>query len=188
MPILPAEPDCYPPSLWDDQAPETTDGEVAWWCLHAKPRQEKAIARELRKQGVAYYLPQVTRESRTPQGRLIRSIVPLFAGYLFLRGDRVARLAALRGDRLVGVLDVVDQASLERDLRQIHRMLSSGIPVVEEPAPPVGALVRITSGPLRGMIGKVVRRSQRDQFVALVRFLGRGATVELQDWQVEHVD
>jgi transcriptional antiterminator RfaH len=33
-----------------------------------------------------------------------------------------------------------------------------------------------------------VRRGKRDQFVAVVHFLGRGATVDLQDWQVEGVD
>lgn len=187
MPILPAEPDCHPANLWDDHPPQSGDSEVVWWCLHTKPRQEKATARELRKHDIAYYLPQVWKESRTPQGRKIRSIVPLFTGYLFLRGDRNARLAAQRGDRLVGVLDVIDQESLERDLRQIHQMLSSGLPVQEEPAAPVGALVRITTGPLRGMTGTVLRRGQRDQFVAVVRFLGRGATVDLQDWQVELV-
>ena len=37
------------------------------------------------------------------------------------------------------------------------------------------------------MVGTVIRRAKRDQFVAVVRFLGRGATVDLQDWQVEQV-
>ncbi len=52
---------------------------------------------------------------------------------------------------------------------------------------PVGATVRIATGPLTGMVGKVIRRAKRDQFVAVVRFLGRGAMVDLQDWQVEQV-
>ena len=44
---------------------------------------------------------------------------------------------------------------------------------------PVGATVRIVTGPLTGMVGKVIRRAKRDQFVAVVHFLGRGATVDL---------
>jgi len=187
MPILPAEPDCNPPNLWDDQSLPVKD-DVCWWCLHTKPRQEKATARDLRNAGIVYYLPQVLRESRTPQGRKIQSIVPLFTGYMFLRGDHDDRLVALRAHRLVGVLEVADQEALARDLRQIHTMLSSGMPVSEEPAVPVGANVRITTGPLTGVVGKVVRRGKKDQFVALVRFLGRGATVDLRDWQVERVD
>src|SRR5262249_50188744 len=101
MPILPAEPDCYPADLWEDGNPPPAKREGLWWCLHTKPRQEKATVRDLREQGVVYYLPQVVKESRTPQGRRIRSVAPLFASYVFLYGDPHDRLAALRGNRLV---------------------------------------------------------------------------------------
>lgn len=67
-------------------------------------------------------------------------------------------------------------------------MLTSGLPVLPEPALPVGSRVRITSGPLTGIEGVILRHGKRDQFVAVVHFLGRGATVDLEDWQVEPVD
>jgi transcription antitermination factor NusG len=185
MPILPAEPDLYPNNLWDG-VPAAPNG-VRWWCLHTKPRQEKAAARDLRAKRVAYYLPQVVQETRTPQGRKIRSVVPLFTSYLFLLGDERARLEALKGNRLVHVLEVADQEALTHDLRQVHQMLASGLPVVPEPTVPVGAKVRIKTGPLTGIEGTVIRRGKRDQFVAVVQFLGRGATVDLEDWQVEQV-
>jgi len=158
-----------------------------WRCLHTKPRQEKATARELLDAGITYYLPQAVKESRTPQGRKIRAVVPLFAGYLFLHGDPHDRLAVLRSHRLVNVLEVVDQEALARDLQQIHKMLTSGLVVSPEPTVPVGATVRILSGPLTGITGKVIRRGKHNQFVAVVNFLRRGATVDLQDWQVEMV-
>jgi transcriptional antiterminator RfaH len=186
MPILPAEPDLHPRDLWERQDEGSPD--ERWWCLHTKPRQEKAVARTLRSRNVAYYLPQVIKVDRTPQGRRIRSNVPLFTGYVFLLGNELARAEALRTNRLAQVLDVYDQDTLVCDLRQIHQMLTSGLPVVPEPVMPVGARVRITSGPLLGIVGTVVRRGKRDQFVAIVQFLGRGATVELQDWQVERVE
>lgn len=188
MPILPAEPDCYPEDLWGDGAPLPPKPDGLWWCLHTKPRQEKATARDLREQGVVYYLPQVVKESRTPQGRKLQSITPLFPGYIFQYGSPADRLAALRGNRLVNILEVVDQEDLVRDLRQIHQMLGSGLTVSAEPTMPVGTRVRIATGPLTGMIGTVIRRGKRDQFVAVVQFLGRGATVDLQDWQVEKVE
>jgi transcriptional antiterminator RfaH len=187
MPILRAEPDSYPANLWEDGMPPPVKPDGLWWCLHTKPRQEKATARDLREQGVVYYLPQVVKESRTPQGRRIQSVAPLFAGYVFLYGDARDRLAALRGNRLVNVLEVVDQEGLVRDLRQVHKMISSGLSVSAEPVVPVGAKVRIATGPLTGIVGTVIRRGKRDQFVAVVQFLGRGATVDLQDWQVETI-
>jgi transcription antitermination factor NusG len=188
MPILPAEPDCFPPDLWDNSTWLSSKEDAVWRCLHTKPRQEKATARELLEAGVTYYLPQAVKESRTPQGRKIRAVVPLFAGYLFLHGDPHDRLTVLRSHRLVSVLEVVDQEALARDLRQIDKMLKSGLVVTPEPTMPVGATVRILTGPLTGITGKVIRRGKHSQFVAVVNFLRRGATVDLQDWQVELVE
>jgi transcription antitermination factor NusG len=187
MPILPAEPDLYPPDLWQDHYSDYQQGR-RWWCLHTKPRQEKAAARDLKLRQVAYYLPQVVHEDRTPQGRKTRSIVPLFTSYLFLLGDERERVEAMRGNRLVNVLEVSDQDNLTHDLLQIYQMISSGLTVVPQPVMPVGAQVRIKTGPLAGIEGTVIKRGRRDQFVAIVQFLGRGAAVDLEDWQVEQVD
>jgi transcriptional antiterminator RfaH len=152
------------------------------------PRQEKAVARHLRAARIAYYLPQVVKEDRTPAGRRIRSVVPLFTSYLFLLGDDAERLAALRSNRLVRVMEVPDQDALVHDLRQLHQMLSSGLTVLPEPVMPVGARVRIKTGAMAGIEGIVVRRGKREQFVAMVHFLGQGAMVEFEDWQAEKLD
>lgn len=198
MPILPAEPQIFPPNLLDQSIPpwssephseeDDDPDQPRWWCLHTKPRQEKVIARDFRDNQMAYYLPQVVKESRTPAGRRIRSILPLFPSYLFFWGDFHQKLEAIRNDRLVSVLKVKDQLALHEDLKQIHRMLSSGLPVVPEPEFPIGSWVRITSGRLEGMVGKVEKRGNRDHFIALVRLLGRGVSVELEPWQVEAFD
>lgn len=191
MPILPAEPDQYPPDLWARgplPLPSGEDDDVArWWCLHAKPRQEKATARHLRSCGLSYYLPQVVQEGRTPKGRKVRSVVPLFTGYVFLYGDHSARVESLKGNTLVRVLKVGDQARLDGDLRQIRTILASGLPVAPEPTHTVGEAVRVVDGPLRGAVGVVDRRAKGNRFVAVVKFLGSGAAVELHDWQVEPV-
>ena len=184
MPILPAEPDMYPDDLWDDDA-GLSDAGRRWYCLHTRPRQEKATARDLRARGVAFYLPQIVHEDRTPAGRKTRSILPLFGGYLFLFGDELDRIEALKGNRLVRILEVTDQEGLIHDLKQVHQMLASGLAIKPEPSAPVGGRVRIASGPLLGMEGTVVRRGKRERFVAVVKMLGLGATVALEDWQVE---
>jgi transcriptional antiterminator RfaH len=183
MPILPSEPDLFPDAGW----PADSDLAGRWWCLHTRPRQEKATARDLRSKRVGFYLPQVIHEGVTPQGRKTRSVLPLFPGYVFLFGGDPERLTALKGNRLVKVLEVSDQRGFDHDLRQIHRMLASGLAVVPEPTIPIGARIRIVTGPLSGMVGTVVRSGKRNQFVAVVNFLGQGATVDLLDWQFETV-
>ena len=188
MPILPAEPDLFPVDLWQAHAvSEESATHRKWWCLHTKPRQEKAAARDLRVIKVPYYLPQVVHETHTPQGRKIRSVIPLFTSYLFLLGDERERVLSMKGNRLVRVIEVLNQDALNHDLRQIHQLLASGLAVLPELTVPVGARVRILSGPLTGIEGKVIKRGKRDQFVAVVHFLGSGATVDLEDWQVEQL-
>ena len=184
MPILPAEPDMYPESLWDEISRHHHSGR-RWRCLHTKPRQEKAIARELRLARVPFYLPQVIREARTPSGRKTTTVLPLFTSYLFLFSDEVERLVALKGNRLAQILEIADQVELFSDLRQIHAMTHSGLAITAEPRVPVGSKIRIASGPLLGLIGTVYRRGKQDHFVASINILGQGAAVALEDWQVE---
>ena len=62
MPILPAEPDVHPLNLWQLGGRGAPDEQ--WWCLHTKPRQEKAVARALKLRDIAYYLPQVVKVER----------------------------------------------------------------------------------------------------------------------------
>lgn len=190
MPILAAEPDLYPPDLLDSynpptQPPDSDDDDPRWWCLHTKPRQEKATARKLMARGIRYYLPQATQESRTPKGRAIKSTIPLFPGYVFMYGNEQARLESLQTQTLVQVIQVPEQTRLVSELKQIHRMSRSNLPLLSEPIPLPGQRVRILDGPLRGLIGQVIRREQRDRFLAHVHFLGRGVSVEMHDWEVE---
>ena len=187
MPILQAEPDFFPPTLWDDESTDSIRPDARWWCLHTKPRQEKSLARELYQQRATFYLPQIAEELRTPRGRMILAHLPLFSSYLFIHGDDHARLAALQTRRIVNVLDVVDQKSLEHDLRQIHRMIRSGVRMKSHSSVGIGSKVRILSGPLEGIVGTVIRHGNRDQFVAVVNFLNQGAVVDLEDWQVERI-
>ncbi|HWT83453.1 MAG TPA: UpxY family transcription antiterminator, partial [Candidatus Methylomirabilis sp.] len=109
MPILPAEPEMYPGTLWQEDRPRD-DCHRCWWCLHTKPRREKMVARVLHKRQIPYYLPNVVHESRTPGGRKIRSTLPLFPGYMFLYGDDYQRSEAMQGNHLANILEVPNQA------------------------------------------------------------------------------
>ena len=58
-----------------------------WWVARVKPRHEKALAGDLARQGVGYYLPLMTKRTvRRDNGKVRKSIVCLFPGYLALAG------------------------------------------------------------------------------------------------------
>lgn len=177
MPILTAEPDVYPDALFD--VPSADDGR-AWWVAHAKPRQEKCLARRLLAASIPFYLPTAPRRTRV-RGRILTAHVPLFAGYVFLRGDPADRGRVLGTGRVATVLPVTDQDRLWADLRQVRRLLAAGQPVFPEDKLEPGAVVRVRYGPLAGLTGTVVRSATGHRFVVRVDFIQRGAAVELDD-------
>lgn len=184
MPILPAEPDRYPADLF---VPGDPDGDCSWWVLHAKPRQEKSLARHLYSAGVAYYLPTVARRTRI-RGRVMTSHLPLFTGYVFLHANASGRIAALASDRVANCIAVHDQSRIWHDLRQVEQLLSSGVPVTPEERLAVGSAVEITTGPLAGLNGVIVRTASGRRFVVRVDFIQQGASVLLDDYALVPID
>jgi transcriptional antiterminator RfaH len=183
MPILPAEPSCFPEHLFDCVDDLPNQGDRYWRVLHTKPRQEKSLARQLRQGQVPFFLPLISRRSLI-RGRLLTSYIPLFAGYCFLLADEKERVKALATHRVVNALDVPDQKELWHDLRQIRRLIESGVPITPEGQLVAGTLVEIRSGPLAGLSGVIVRQANQRRFVVQVDFIHRGASVEVDDYML----
>jgi transcription antitermination factor NusG len=181
MPILAAEPSLYPAGLFD--AP-TDHLASSWWVLHTRPRQEKALARQLHDGAVGYYLPLLTKRTKI-RGKLVPAHLPLFPGYLFLFADANQLLRALGTHRVARHLAVVDQDRLWQDLRQLHRLIETGLPVVPELALVPGARVEICSGPLAGLHGVIARSASGNRFIVEVDFIQRGASVLIEDHMLE---
>jgi len=183
MPILPQEPDLFPDSLLDAE-PMTDDGPASWWAVYTMARREKELMRRLRAMGIAHYGPLIQRKSKSPQGRVRSSFVPLFAGYVFLCGSETDRHQALTTNCISRCLAVVDGPQLTHDLKQIYRLIASGKPVSPESRIQPGMRVRIRSGPLVGIEGVVVKRRGGDRLLVAVSFIQQGASVELEDFEV----
>jgi len=73
------------------------------------------------------------------------------------------------------------------DLRQIHRLVQAGKPLTPESKLEPGMPVRIRSGPLTGTEGVVVKRRGGDRLLVAVRFLQQGASIQLEDFEVERM-
>jgi transcription antitermination factor NusG len=172
MPLLPKEADLFPDDLFALPA-----ALFPWYVAHVRSRQEKVLARRLLEKEVAFYLPQIERVTER-LSRRFRSHVPLFAGYVFLRGTEVARDVALRSGVTVRIIDVDDQELLGAQLEQIRRLQLAGasFEVYEELL--VNDLVRITEGPFRGYTGAVVRSGRGDRLVVSLSLLRKSLAVE----------
>src|SRR5262245_12075759 len=184
MPILEAETDLYPLDLLDREAWDDAE-ERQWWALYTKSRCEKELMRRLRALEIPYYGPTVERRGRTPQGRIRKSFIPLFSNYVFLYGDASQRYAALTTNCISRDLVVFDGAQLAFDLRKLRQMLVSGMPVVPESKLDPGARIRVRSGPLSGSEGTWLRRRGETRLLVAVRFLQQGASVQVDECDLE---
>ncbi len=182
MPILPREPDLFPPQLLEE-AP-CAAGET-WWAMYTMARREKELMRRLRSLNVPFYAPLVSKRTRSPGGRVRESFMPLFASYVFVCGTQHDRQQALTTNCVSRCLEVPDAVGLVRDLRQIRHLIELDAPLTVEARIEPGRRVRVRSGPMAGLEGVVVKRRGRDWLVVAVEFLGQGASVMLEDFQVE---
>jgi transcriptional antiterminator RfaH len=184
MPILTAEPDLYPDDLLEREH-WPADADQCWWALYTRSRCEKELMRRLRVMQIPYYGPTIEKRGRTPKGRINTSFVPLFANYVFLYGDATQRYAALTTNCVSRDLVVVEGEQLATDLRQLRRLIQSGLPITPEAKLQPGARVRMRSGPLVGQEGIVLRRHGETRLLVAVKFLQQGATVQIDECDLE---
>jgi transcription antitermination factor NusG len=172
MPLLKIEPDIFPFNIL-----ELASEEYPWWVAHVRSRQEKALARYLRPLEVPFYVPQIENRKKRG-GRNFVSHLPLLPGYVFFRGQSRERLAALRSDLLVRVLEVSDQRLLTEELSQIRALQETGATLLRLPDLAPGDPVRIAQGAFAGYTGIVVRHQGRSRLVVSVSMLRQFVAVE----------
>jgi transcriptional antiterminator RfaH len=184
MPCLPAEIAQFPENLFDIW--DTDESERRWWAVYTKARQEKALSRQLLKSEIPFYLPLVANEYQTGRRRA-KSYAPLFTGYVFLFGNDEERVAALTTNRISRILRVQDQGMLAYELQQLSRVISADVPLKIEQQLAAGDRVRVTSGPMEGAQGVVISSRGRRRLLVAVTFLQRGASLEIDDAQLEQL-
>ena len=185
MPLLALEPSLFPETLLDAPVAEFGAAEQ-WWVLHTRPRAEKTLARQCVGRELPFFLPLYHKKWRSG-GRTQNSYLPLFPGYVFLYGDAEVRQAALHTNLIASVIPVTDQEQLHADLVRVHRLIDAGSSLIPEDRLQPGSPVTVTSGPLAGLEGKVLRREKNLRFFVEVRLLQQGVSVELESWMIEPV-
>jgi len=166
-----------PPLVWP-QAESLRQFNGLWWVAHTKSRNEKALAHDLMAKNISYFLP-MTWKVRRQTHRTIKSLLPLFTGYLFFCGDEPARVELLKTNRVANLLEVKNQEVFLRELVRFEQALRAGAPLVPHKYIEAGQWCRVIAGPLLGLEGIVVQTRGDTRLVLQIDMLGQAASVEI---------
>jgi transcription antitermination factor NusG len=166
-----------------------TDGlnpEPGWHALYTRHQHEKMVAQTLTNKGFETFLP-FYHALHQWRDRVKRVALPLFPGYVFLRGGEYKFLDVLTTP---GVHSLVLAGSLPAvippaEIQAIRRAVEKGVRA--EPCAYLknGDWVRVKAGPLEGIEGKLARTKKLRWLVLSVELLERSVAVEIDASLVE---
>ena len=158
-----------------------------WYVLYVRSRQEKVLAEDLSARGIAHYLPLV-RQKKYYGKRRFDVELPLFPGYVFLKGSVDDVYLADRTKRVTCIIPVQDQSRLEWELRNIRLALSRDAVLRPYPKVVVGTRVEIRSGPFTGLCGVVEQFRKHERLILQVKILGQASSLDLDGAEVAPLD
>jgi transcription termination/antitermination protein NusG len=127
---------------------------------------------------VECFLPTVTRWSRW-KDRKKAVDWPLFGGYCFARFDSIHQLPVLTSPGVVGIISSSGQLSPvpDHEIDSLKTLVSSELAFDPAPFIKEGDRVRVVHGPLKGVMGWLVRKGNHARLVLSVELIGQGASV-----------
>lgn len=190
---MPASPTATASGPFFDPAHAGTRG----WRYHAirtKPRREKQLMATLSKVEASAYLPTYLMEKERRAGggkiRKYRSELVLFPGYVFAALPAQTKSLPLVAAKVAHWIEVKDPEieSFLRTLESIRAALSMKISLTPYEGLKPGKMVRLSSGSLRGIEGKIVEYRGQLLFAVEIELLGRGVMMEIEASALKAVD
>src|ERR1700716_672316 len=130
-----------------------------WFAIWTRSRHEQVVREQLERKNFDAFLPTITRWSRW-KDRKKQVDWPLFPGYCFVRFNGADRLPVLKCTGVVNIVsfdgDIV--AIPEHEIDSIRRLVESDLQFDPCPLIREGMMVEVTHGPLKGVVGRLVRK------------------------------
>lgn len=151
-----------------------------WIVVNTHPHQESLALNNLERQGYRIYCPMVAKRVR--HARKVQDVVrPMFSSYVFVAHDAQGQLwrpilstfgvrSVVRGGDAPTLLDgTVITALKAREVDGVVRRPDTALEI--------GQSVRVTGGPLDGLIGEVLEMREKDRVLVLLSLLNQQTKV-----------
>jgi transcription antitermination factor NusG len=153
---------------------------LSWYAIWTRSRHEKAVRDQLERKRIEVYLPSFQKWSRW-KDRKKQIEWPLFPGYCFARFDALERLPILTCEGVVSIVGTDGQPSAipEVEIESIRQLIDSELSYDPCPMIKEGMVVEVRSGPLKGVVGRLVRKGAHARLVLSVDLIGQAVSVEV---------
>jgi transcription termination/antitermination protein NusG len=151
-----------------------------WFAIWTRSRHEKLVRDQLQHKDVDVFLPTITKWSRW-KDRKKQIDWPLFPGYCFARFDAADRLPILKCDGVVTIVgtDGVPSPIPPVEIDSIRQLIESDLAFDPCPLIKEGMMVEVKAGPLKGVVGRLVRKGAHARLVLSVDLIGQAVSVEV---------
>ena len=164
---------------------------LPWYALYVHSRAEKKVYSYLQDMGVEAYLPLVTRMKRWSD-RLKKVEEPLFKSYLFVRADEkshyeilsipgVTRFVSFERKAVTVPENQINAIRKYCDDSEFDEQLPEQIEFHE------GQLVRIISGQMMGLIGRLAPINNKKRLIVYIESVGHYLPINISRTRVEPV-
>lgn len=169
----------------------TMTDKLPWYALYLHSRAEKKVYARLIELGFEAYLPLVTKMKKWSD-RLKKVEEPLFKSYLFVRADEKTHYEILS---IPGVTKFVsfERKAVRVPENQINAIKKYCDDFVEEETEQEnfefheGQLVRITSGEMMGLIGRLAPIKNKKRLIVYIESIGHYLPINIARAKVEPV-
>jgi transcription elongation factor/antiterminator RfaH len=158
----------------------------SWYALYTRPRHEKQVFEELANRDIEAFLPTYkVRRRWSDRYKIVEE--PLFKNYLFVQMSLDRSHDTLRPYGAVSFITFDGQPAQipENEIAAIRQLVESALPYNPHPYLKVGRKVRVTSGPLEGCEGILMRKKGLARLVLSVHMLQQSVVAEVEAQCVE---
>lgn len=159
-----------------------------WFAIHTRHQHEKLAASTLALKGFEVFLP-LYHAVRCWTDRTKEILLPLFPGYLFLRGGLDRQLSILTTPGVAGLVGFAGVPAIvpDAEVDAVRQALARSGRVEPSPFLKYGDWVRVRCGPLQGLEGILIRAKNLFRLVLSVELVHKSVAVEVEGWAVERV-
>ncbi len=163
-----------------------------WYALYVRSRAEKKVVTQLEDLGVEVFLPLITRIKQWSD-RKKKVEEPLFKSYVFVHSTAKQHIPILNVYGVIKFVTFEHQAVVvpENQIIAIKRYIDDFDEKERELTNAelqVGDMVRITNGPMQGLIGRLHSVKDKRQLIVYIEAVGQYLPVSISRAKVEAIN